>query len=252
MQKLIILGTANALPDELHENTHMLLACETRKVLIDCGTNPILRLKRLGLLPDDLTDLILTHFHPDHVAGVPQLLMNLWLMGRRQPLNIHGLGDTLDRVDNLMGLFGWSKWPGFFPIEYHHLPAQEKQIVISCNEISIFSSPVRHLIPCIALRIEFIQKGKTLVYSSDTEPCPEVVKLAEGANILIHEASGNLEGHSSAAQAGEIASKAKVEQLYLIHYPTGSENYDHLVEEASDRFQGQVRIAEDLMELTIA
>ncbi len=115
MQKLIILGTANALPDEFHDNTHMLLVCGSRKVLVDCGSNPILRFKRVGLKPDDLTDLILTHFHPDHVAGVPQLLMNLWLMGRRQPLTIHGLGYTLDRVANLMSSFGWSKWPGVFP-----------------------------------------------------------------------------------------------------------------------------------------
>ncbi len=90
-----------------------------------------------------------------------------------------------------------------------------------------------------------------MVFSSDTEPCPEVVRLAEGANILIHEASGNLEGHSSATQAGEVASKAKVDQLYLIHYPTGSDNYDNLVKEASNRFSGQVIIAEDFMELTI-
>jgi ribonuclease Z len=229
----------------------MLLVCETRRVLIDCGSNPILRLKKVGLRPDDLTDLILTHFHPDHVAGVPQLLMNLWLMGRRQPLIIHGLGYTLDRVDNLMSSFGWSKWPGVFPVEYHHLPALEKEIVLSSNEIRVFSSPVRHLIPCIALRFEFTQNGRTLVFSSDTEPCPEVVRLAEGANILIHEASGELEGHSSATQAGEVASKAKVDQLILIHYPTGSDNYYNLVKEASNGFQGQVIIAEDFMEMVI-
>lgn len=251
MQKLIILGSANALPDEFHDNTHMLLVCETSKVLIDCGSNPILRLKRLGLEPDALTDLILTHFHPDHVAGVPPLLMNLWLMGRRRPLSIHGLGYTLERVENLMNSFGWSRWPGVFPLEFHHLPAQEKDFVLAGNEIRITSSPVRHMIPCIALRVEFTQNGKVLVYSSDTEPCIEVVRLAERANILIHEASGDLEGHSSSAQAGEVASQAMVDQLILIHYPTGRNNYYDLFTEASARFHGQVTIAEDLMELVI-
>ena len=86
MEKLIILGTSNAIPGENHENSHMVLVGEQRTVLIDCPNSPIMRFQKAGVDINNLSDLILTHFHPDHVSGVPQLLMNLWLMGRRRPM----------------------------------------------------------------------------------------------------------------------------------------------------------------------
>lgn len=104
MPKLIILGSSNAIPDARHENTHMVIVGEQRTVLVDCVSNPILRLQRAGVEFDNLTDLILTHFHPDHVSGVPLLLMNMWLMGRRRSLSIYGLHHTLDRIEGLMGI----------------------------------------------------------------------------------------------------------------------------------------------------
>ncbi len=249
MPKLIILGTSNAIPDEKHENTHMVLVGETRTILIDCVNSPILRLQKAGVDFNGLTDLILTHFHPDHVAGVPQLLMNMWLMGHRQPLNIYGLHHTLDRMEDLMGLYGWSEWPEFFPVAFYRLPAQEMVAVLDYGEMSIYSSPVRHMIPAIGLRVEFKQSGKVLAYSCDTEPCAEVIRLAEGADVLIHEAAGALTGHSSAAQAGDVARQAEVGALYLIHYPTGSFAAGNQVHEAQERFDGPVSMAEDFVTL---
>lgn len=247
MPKLIFLGTANAIPDENHENTHMVLVGQERTVLIDCVTSPILRLKQAGVDFNHLTDLVLTHFHPDHVSGVPQLLMNMWLMGRRSPLNIYGLHYTLDRMEDLMGFYGWAEWPDFFPVAFYRLPAQEMVPVMECDEFRIFSSPVRHMIPAIGLRIEFLRNSKALAYSCDTEPCAQVIRLAEGADVLIHEASGSLIGHSSAAQAGDVARQAEVGGLYLIHYPTGKFASGDPVAEAQQRFNGPVTLAEDFM-----
>lgn len=249
MPRLIFLGTSNAVPDESHENTHMVLVGETRTVLVDCVNSPILRLQKAGVDFHDLTDLILTHFHPDHVAGVPQLLMNMWLMGRRRPLNIYGLHYTLDRMEQLMGFYGWADWPDFFPVAFYRLPAQEMVTVLDCDEMSIYSSPVRHMIPCIGLRFEFKRVKKVLAYSCDTEPCAEVVRLAEGADLLIHEAAGAFLGHSSAAQAGDIARQAEVGALYLVHYPTGAFTAGSPLSEASKRFPGLVALAEDFQSL---
>jgi ribonuclease Z len=103
------------------------------------------------------------------------------------------------------------------------------------------------MIPSIGLRIEFKGPQKTLAYSCDTEPCAQVIRLAEGADVLIHEAAGAFHGHSSAAQAGEIARQAEVGALYLIHYPTGRYTSGDLVEDAGQRFPGPVKLAEDFM-----
>jgi ribonuclease Z len=244
---MIILGSSNAIPDINHENTHMVVVGKERTVMVDCVSNPILRLQQAGVDFNNVTDLILTHFHPDHVSGVPLLLMNMWLMGRRNRLDIYGLHYTLDRVEDLMGFYGWQEWPNFFPVVFYRLPAQEMTQVLDCDEFRIVASPVCHMIPGIGLRFDFKQSNKSIAYSCDTEPCDQVVRLAEGADILIHESAGALIGHSSAAQAGEIATRSKVSHLYLIHYPTGKFASSSLVAEARERFKGPVTLAEDFM-----
>jgi ribonuclease Z len=247
MPKVIILGSSNAIPSLEHENTHMVVIGQERMVLVDCVSNPILRLEKAGLDFNDLTDLIVTHFHPDHVSGVPLLLMDMWLMGRRKPLNVYGLHHTLDRVEGLMGFYGWSEWPDFFPVAFHRLPLKEMTTVLDCADFRIFASPVRHLLPTVGLRFEFNHTRKSMAYSCDTEPCAEVIRLAEGADVLIHEAAGATRGHSSASQAGDIAAQAEAGALYLIHYPTGKYASGDLAAEASRRYQGQVKLAEDFM-----
>jgi ribonuclease Z len=249
LTKLIILGSSNAIADETHENTHMVLQGVERAILIDCVNNPILRLRRVGVDFNHLTDLILTHFHPDHVSGVPLLLMNMWLLGRRRSLDIYGLHHTLDRIEDLMGFYDWSNWPNFFPVVFHRLPQQDKTPVLESAEFRVTASPVCHLLPTIGLRFEVLQTGKSLAYSCDTEPCNQVVDLAVGVDLLIHEASGHSPGHTSAAQAGTIARQAGAKTLCLIHYPTGNFDSPSLIRLAKENFSGEVFLAQDFMEL---
>jgi len=251
MAKLIVLGSSNAIPTRDHENTHMAIVSQNRTVLIDCVSNPIVRLEQAGIDPATLTDVIVTHFHPDHVSGVPLLLMDLWLMGRHTPLNVYSLHYTVDRIEAMMGLYNWSDWPNFFTVNFCRVPADEMALMLDVDDLRVYSSPVKHFLPNIGLRIELKAEKKSLVYSCDTEPCEQVERLAAGADILIHEASGLFEGHSSAAQAGDIARRAEVGALYLIHYPTGRYASGDLVAEAKARFSGEVHLATDLMEIDL-
>ncbi len=148
-----------------------------------------------------------------------------------------------------MGFYNWAEWPNFFPVIFHRLPSTEMTSVLDCPDFTVQASPVHHMIPNIGLRIEFKLAQKSLVYSCDTEPCDEVMRLSEGADILIHEATGESPGHSSAKQAGEIAQKAKVGRLYLIHYPTGRYAKGDLIAEAQTAFSGDVVLAKDFMVL---
>jgi ribonuclease Z len=249
MPKVIILGSSNAIPTKDNENTHMVIVGDERTLLVDSVSNPILRLEQAGVDFNDLTDIVITHFHPDHVSGIPLLLMDMWLMGRQRPLNIYGLHYTLDRLETMMGLYNWSEWPDFFPVVFYRIPTREMSPVLDCSDFMIHASPVHHMIPNIGLRIQFKQSHKTLSYSCDTEPCDEVVRLSEGADVLIHEAAGESLGHSSAKQAGEIARKAEVGRLYLIHYPTGKFAQGDLVAEARTTFLGDIALAKDFMVL---
>ncbi len=249
MAKIIILGSSNAIADKEHQNAYMIIVGETRKILIDSPQNPILRLQEVGIDYNEITDLVLTHFHPDHASGIPLLLMDMWLRGRKKPLKIFGLEHALTRLENLMDAFVWENWPNFFPVTFNRVAADDISLVLSCSDFDIYASEVHHMIPTIGLRIEFNESGKVATYSCDTEPCEEVVQLALGADTLIHEASGNFMGHSSSKQAAEIATSAGVKKLYLIHYPTGEFWQKGLLEDARSHFAGDVELAEDLMVL---
>jgi len=249
MPKVIILGTANSIPDRDHENTHLLVKSADRTVLVDCVGSPIVRLRQANIEPGSLTDLILTHIHPDHIYGVPLLLMDMWLLGRKDKLVIHGLGYTLDRVRGMMDLYGWDQWPNFFPVEFHPVPEEEMVPVIESEDLRIFSSKVKHLVPTIGVRFEFPGVNRAVAYSCDTEPCQEVVRLAANVDVLLHESTGASRGHTSAEQAGEIAREAGARQLYLIHYRTDQGDPLSLVAEAQKTFPGQVVLARDFMEI---
>lgn len=251
MAKLIFLGTSSAVPDQNHENTHFVLVGSQQVVLVDCVSNPVVRLGQAGVDHNSVTDIILTHFHPDHVSGVPLLLMDMWLLGREKSLNVYGLKPTLDSIKTLMGLYDWDHWPRFFPVNFIEVPDACQSPVLQGSDFKIVSSPVQHMIPTIGLRIEVIQDAHVVAYSCDTEPCEAVVHLAEGADLLIHEATGAGLGHSSAAQAGEIARQAEAGSLYLIHYPVVDFDPQPLTAEAAAKYPGSVKLAMDFMVLDL-
>ena len=250
MAKLTVLGSASATPDTSgRENTYMVLVGDSgAATLIDCAGGPLNRLRRAGVEFDDLTDIILTHFHPDHTYGFPMLLMGIWLLGRTRPLRVFGLHHCLERIEDQMSFYHWDEWPEYFPIPFHHLPEEEDILVIDNDDFRITSSPVRHFIPTIGLRIELKSNGKVIAYSADTGPCPEVVRLAFKADLLIHEAGGDVAGHSSPAQAGAIAAEAGVERLVLVHYvlpEAGESGREDILAEAGSTFDGPVELAND-------
>ena len=252
MPKLVFLGTSNAIPDENHENTHMAILGDKHRLLIDCVGNPIVRLPKAGIDVLSITDLILTHFHPDHVSGVPLFLMDSWLMKRKDKLNIYGLKYTLDQIQMNMDGYEWDTWPKFFPVDFHETSAVEMTPLFDYEDMRVFASPVHHLLPTIGLRVEFPDRGKVLAYSCDTEPSQQTIQLAKHADLLIHEASGKTQGHTSAAQAGEIAEQANVKKLLLIHYSFRQMDAVTLVSEAKSTFGGEVALAEDLLEIVLS
>ncbi len=249
MPKLIILGSSSGVADEHHQNTHLAVVGRQCILMIDCPCVPVLRLKQAGLQLDHLNDLILTHFHPDHASGVPLMLMNLWLLGRKQPMNIYGLADTLERVKKVLDLFEWSSWSHMYPVNFRSIPNEEMALVLEHEEWRVLSSPVRHLIPNIGLRVEFTESQKAMAYSSDTEPCPQVIRLAQGVDVLLHEATGRYVGHSDAQQAGEVAQRANAKRLVLVHYSGWNSPVEVLVSNAQHSYRGIVEPATDFMQI---
>lgn len=248
MAQIVILGSAAAVPDENHENTHLAFQVKSEFVLVDCAGRPIPHLKQAGLNWQDLNHIILTHFHADHVSGLPNLLIGMWLLGRKKPVHLHGLQITLDRTRDLMEIFGWRDMPGFYPVQFNRIPPVEMTPVLTTEEFQLFASPTEHSIPSIGLRFESNLSGRAVAYSGDTMPSKAVLRLAKDAHVLVHESTGDTFGHSGPSGAAEIAREAGVGHLYLIHYPAPSlGDPGAMTKEAHLVFKGPVTLAQDFM-----
>lgn len=248
MARVIILGSAAAVSDADHDNTHFLLVGESGVVLADCGSNPMGKLHKLGIPDERLQDVILTHFHPDHVSGFPNMLMQLWLLGREAPMRVYGLHHCVNRVEDMMAAFVWETWPNFFPVTFQRVMERNAAPLLENDDFRITAWPTKHFVPTIGLRIENKRTGRVLAYSCDTEPIPGLLELGQDADMLIHEAAGEGFGHSSARQAGEIACEARAKSLYLIHYQVWNTDPTPLVGEAQAVFDGPVHLCRDFDE----
>ncbi len=248
MARISILGSAAAVSDADHDYTHFLLRGETSMILVDAGSNPLGKLQTLGIDDNQLQDIILTHFHPDHVAGVPNMLMHMWLLGRQAPLRFYALHHCANRVEDMMLSYAWDTWPNFFPVSFHRITERSGAPVLENDDFRIFSWPTKHFVPTIGLRIENKRTGNVLAYTCDTEPIPAMIELARNADMLVHEAAGKGFGHSSAFQAGETAAESGAKSLYLIHYQVWNTDPAPLVDEARQAYDGPIILVKDFDE----
>jgi ribonuclease Z len=245
MAELIILGTAASVPDAEHDTVGLALHGPGWAVPIDCGGSPLHKLARFGVELGDIEAVVLTHSHADHIYGLPILVQGLWLGGREVPLTIHGPEETLGVARRALELYTLAGREGMFSIDWRPVSRREGVAVLELGEILITATPVAHRKrDTRAYRFEDTDSGRSIVYSADTEPCPTLIRLAEGADILIHEATGDSAGHSSPAQAAKVAREAGVGQLVLIHYPVHGVNLEAWRLSAAG-FSGPVHLAQD-------
>jgi ribonuclease Z len=245
LAELIVLGSAASVPDSEHDTVSLALRGPGWTVLIDCGGSSLHKLARFGVAPEEIGAVILTHHHADHMYGLPMLVQGLWLGGREESLPVYGPAQTLDKACQLLALFDLDEREGMFDLEWHPVPVREGRRVLDIQGVQITSTPVIHAgNDTLALRFDNTATQRSIVYSADTEPCSELVRLAAGADLLLHEATGEHPGHSSPAEAAEIAREAGVLQLALIHYPVRGVNLDAWRRRAAG-FPGPVTLARD-------
>lgn len=224
MTRVIFLGTAAALPTGDRGATALALVGDPSEpgLLIDCGDGVYRALVRAELGPDAISDLFITHAHIDHLGGLPSLIESLRLAGRRRPLRIFALPETMAVAKKLLDAFAFEitleSWP--FTVS---LTAVDED-----SQLSFLGAParlfrMRHSIPSAGLRLELAHG--TLAYTCDTEPNPAIAALGQQARVLITEcttlrknvASARQAKHMTAYEAGQQAAECGAESLALVH-----------------------------------
>lgn len=248
MSGVTILGSAFAVASAKQDNSHLLVRSKKHNILIDCGNNPVGKLEQVGVDLNSITDLVLTHAHADHMGALPLLLMDMWLRRRGTPLAIHGLAYTIEHARRLLDVFYWETWVNMYPVEFKLVAERPSVRLIEEDDLLVTASPVQHSIPNICTRFDLLESHHSVVYSSDTAPCANLVELATGADVLIQEAAGMGKIHTSPEKAGKMAAEAGVKRLVLIHYDAGRPAAEQIAE-ARRNFHGDVELAHDLMEI---
>jgi len=214
------LGTSGAVLKDDETTSSLFFRSENYSVMIDCPGNAVLILNQIGCSPLELDGIVLTHAHPDHIYGLPFLIQNLLLLGRKKDLVLMANAFTMGKVKDLLQLFNLQDT---LPFKIIYL-SQDSGFVASFGSMDIEFITVSHSVPTSGVLIK--DRGYRLFYTSDTGPIPDILKELSPLNTLIHEASGlkeleekmNSEGHSSGRQAAEAASKIDIERFFLCHF----------------------------------
>ncbi len=223
---LHLLGTGSVVSDAQRTTTMLALDNGRELLLIDCGGDAVQRMKIAGLDVTRLRRLFLTHEHADHCSGFPLLLERLWVEGLRGQFHVHGIASALDQARRIHDAFNTADWPGYPEIVWHEVSGEQGSTVLESESWHLRATECRHPVPCIGANVLDKLSGSSLHYSADTEPHEMQAKATLGIPLIVHEATGDFPGHSSAVQAAELAAQVGAERLVLVHVPPQSDARD--------------------------
>jgi ribonuclease BN (tRNA processing enzyme) len=188
--------------------------------LIDCGASSLPALKRLVITRDDIDLILITHFHGDHFAGLPFLLLDAQFSRRSRPLVIAGPEGIEQKLPQVMeALFERSsKTKQKFDLAVVTLKPEETR---EFGAVSVTPFPVVHGEsggPHLAYRIE--AQGRAIAYSADTEWTETLIPLAHEADMFIAEAyyyDKLVKNHLSLTTLEAHLAEIKPKRLVLTH-----------------------------------
>ncbi len=254
MGRLSFLGTGDPFN---YERAQTILAFplaggETMLVDTSSGTNVLRQLHEARIPLESVRHIFVSHRHFDHIGGLPPLLTTLVSLPGAN-VTVYSLPTTVRAARRLLELTipGVEDWLG--PrLRWQGLKAGEP---IAIDGIEVTPFRVQHGLECIGFR--FVQGDRVAVFTADTRPCPNMVKYARHAELLIHEVyalddqaeQAHFFGHSTAADAGRAAREARVRRLTLTHFRASAFiDPEALRAEAEAHFDGPVDLARDLCE----
>lgn len=259
MAKIIFLGTAGAVASAQRDNTSLLFMDDSgEKFLIDCPGSPVTKLAKLGFDYREISNLILTHTHVDHIYGVPSLLHSQYRLGNK--VNIFATQECLLLIRELISFHRLEDPKKFPEVSFQTIPADKDTFLFFQREKTLLSSfPVKHTPDSIGLKIYLKDPPLTCVYSGDTAFSRTIVEEAKDADYLIHDcacpsrfAKELEEMHTSALALGEIAEKAQVKTLVPIHFLTEIEfKMEEIENEIRKNFSGNLIIPSDFDSLEL-
>jgi ribonuclease BN (tRNA processing enzyme) len=204
--KLHVIGCHGPYPAAGGCTSGYLIEHQGKALLMDCGAGVMGRLMKLWD-PAALEAVLLSHLHFDHASDL--LVMRYYLEIAGKALTVYVPPEDHSPFLTLLTS------PAFDVRPY---PAE-----LDIMGLKVTTTPVRHPVPCRALRLT--DGEKTLVFTGDTNDCPGLDAFARNASVLLADAAfltnewTDQKPHMSAAGAARLAVEAEAKTLYLTHLP---------------------------------
>lgn len=250
-------------------HTAIALDCpDGTRLLLDSGSgnSVLVNGAKVGMLAQDFHQVLLSHHHGDHMGGLPHI------QGQRTmktpealPLQVYGSEESLKKVESLFHATSITHsvtQDGVTTTEGRKVtvwqPVQDAEWIDLSDQVQASAFPVEHISGAMGWRVN--ADGVSVVFSGDTRFCPRVAEAAQGATVLIHEVLSTeadkegtkRRGHTTAAEAAQIAAQAGVSQLIMTHLDSPF-HFDQqpLIDEARRYFDGTISVASDLFQITV-
>lgn len=280
-----LLGTGGPEPTPRRFGPATLVQAGGRNLLFDAGRGVTVRLYQLGISSGKGIDAVFfTHYHSDHVAGLPDLWMTGYMFGpfgsRAGPLKLLGPSTGAADTDGVSRLAkGLAEAfsddvgtrqadekiaPAATMIEAHAFKP-DGGIVFDEAGVKITAFAVNHgdlIKPSVGYRIDY--KSRSVTLSGDTKFDENLIRAAAGTDLLVHEVfamSEQLaklpqlkpiaEHHTSPEEAGQIFSRTKPKLAAYSHVILLGTGVDELVTRTKRTYAGATEVGEDLMRFEI-
>jgi ribonuclease BN (tRNA processing enzyme) len=189
--------------------------------LIDCGATSPVAMKRLGIDPNAIDIILITHFHGDHFGGIPFFMLEAQLVTHRErPLMIAGPPGLPERYARAMEVAFPSspQKPTRFQLTLREITPYEPARI---GPLQVSAFPVVHVDaagPCVGYRIAV--DGKVVGYSGDTEWTETLVDIARDADLFVCEAytyDRKVKSHTDYATLVAQWSRLRAKRVVLTH-----------------------------------
>ena len=179
MLDVCLLGTGGMMPLPYRALTSLMVRYNGMNVLIDCGEGTQVSIKQQGWSVKPIDVICFTHFHADHISGLPGLLLTLGNAERTEPVTMIG-PKRLEKVVNALRMIA-PELP--FPIRFIEL--EEDQQSFTFKGLRINAYKVNHNITCYGYSLEVDRAGKFAIEKAKAQnvPMPYWSRLQKGETI---------------------------------------------------------------------
>ncbi len=217
---LTVLGCGDAFGNGGRHNTSFLLSEKNEHLLLDCGASTLVKLKEREIPLEDVSTIVLSHFHGDHFGGVPFILISsLFEWKRERKLTIVGPLGVKERVFTLQEAMypGTTERLEALDLEFVEYRSKEE---IQVGEVRLTAYPVQHSELSIPHGVRVLWREKVIAFSGDTSWTDELIPLCEGADLFICDCNflnGQAYGHLSYKELLEKREALVCDKIWLSH-----------------------------------